>query len=41
MECKNKRYVADPFIAFQAVNYPAETTTTWNRENVYGDGGKH
>lgn len=22
MECKNKRYVADPFIAFGAVNYP-------------------
>lgn len=22
MECKNKRYVADPFIAFRAVNYP-------------------
>lgn len=25
MECKNKRYVVDPFIAFEAVNYPAET----------------
>lgn len=25
MECKNKRYVADPFIASKAVNYPTGT----------------
>lgn len=25
MECKNKRYMPDPFIAFGAVNYIAET----------------
>lgn len=29
MECKNKLYVADPFIAFNTVNYPAETATTY------------
>lgn len=25
MECKNKRYMPDPFIAFRAVNCSAET----------------
>lgn len=32
MECKNKRYVADPFIAAAVVNNPAETTGTWRKE---------
>lgn len=25
MKCKNKRYMPDPFITFQAVNYVVET----------------
>ena len=34
MECKNKRYVADPFIAFEAVNYPAETSRREEKKYV-------
>lgn len=30
MECKNKRYVADPFIASKAVNYPTGTDAAEN-----------